>query len=149
MFPVIWRDDAADLYRVMEKAWDEVKGNVEVTEFYLTGYSLGGTNAAFVARLDEERKVFNFRKVLMVNPSVNLYNSVTRIEGLLDRIPGGPGRIGAYLNIMMAKLTDFYHRGDFVEINTDFLYAALRSKIFTEDEAGGLIGISFRSVWPE
>lgn len=142
--PGYLEEDAADLYHVMEKAWDEVKGNIEVTEFYLTGYSLGGTHAAFVARLDEERKVFNFRKVLMVNPSVNLFNSLTRIENLLDRIPGGPGRIGAYLNIMMAKLTDFYHRGDFVEINTDFLYAALRSKIFTEDEAGGLIGVSFR-----
>jgi len=58
-----------------------------VSEFYLGGYSLGGTQAAFVAKIDEERRIFNFRKVIMVNPVVNLYNSVTRIEGLLDKIP--------------------------------------------------------------
>lgn len=137
-------EDAVDLYRVMEKAWSAVKKKVEVSEFHLSGYSLGGTHAAFVAKLDEERKVFNFRKVLMVNPAVNLYNSVIKIEGLLDRIPGGRRKIGAYLNLMMARLTDFYRTGDFTEINTEFLYAAYKAGIFTEDETGGLIGVSFR-----
>ena len=83
-------DDAVDLYRVMEQIWSQVKGRIEVSDFLLAGYSLGGTEAAFVAKLDEERKVFDFRRVLMLNPAVNLYNSVSRIEGLLDRIPGGP-----------------------------------------------------------
>ena len=41
--------DAEDLYRVMEMAWEQVKGRIKVSEFYLTGYSLGGSEAAFVA----------------------------------------------------------------------------------------------------
>jgi len=137
-------EEAVDLYRAMEKAWNRVKRDVDISEFYLTGYSLGGTHAAFVAKLDEERKVFNFRKVLLVNPAVNLYKSIVKIENLLDRIPGGRRKIGAYLNLMMAKLTDFYRTGDFTEINTEFLYAAYKSGIFTEDESGALIGVSFR-----
>ena len=137
-------EDAADLYRAMENAWSKVKGNIEVSEFYLSGYSLGGTHAAFVARLDEERKCFNFRKVLMVNPAVNLYNSVTRIEALLDRIPGGPRKIGGYFNTMLAKFTEFYRKGDFIDLNGEFLYAVFRSKLFSHDESGGLIGLSFR-----
>ena len=137
-------EDAADLYQAMENAWSKVKGDVEVSEFYLCGYSLGGTHAAFVAKLDEERKRFNFRKVLMVNPAVNLYNSVTKIEGLLDRISGGPRKIGAYFNKMLAKFTEFYRKGDFIDINDDFLYAVYKSKLFSHDESGGLIGLSFR-----
>jgi pimeloyl-ACP methyl ester carboxylesterase len=137
-------DDAADLYRVMEIAWNTVKKDVEATQFHLAGYSLGGTQAAFVAKLDGERRVFNFRKVLLLNPAVNVYNSVLKIEGLLDRIPGGRRKIGAYLNSMMARLTDFWRSGDFTEINTEFLYAAYKSGIFTEDESGGIIGVSFR-----
>ena len=40
-----------------------------------------------MAKLDEERKTFNFHKVLMINPAVSLFNSVSRIDGLLDRDP--------------------------------------------------------------
>ncbi|MGP8003809.1 MAG: alpha/beta hydrolase family protein [Smithella sp.] len=137
-------EDAADLYRVMESAWNKVKGDIEVSDFYLCGYSLGGTQAAFVAKLDEERKIFNFRKVLMVNPAVNLYNSVMRIEGLLDKIPGGPRKIGAYFNSMMAKFTEFYRRGDFIDFNDEVLYAVYKSKLFSHVEDGGLIGLSYR-----
>jgi pimeloyl-ACP methyl ester carboxylesterase len=137
-------EDAEDIYRVMEMAWNRVKGDIKVSEFHLAGYSLGGTQAAFVAKLDAEKKVFRFRKVLLVNPAVNLYNSVMRIEGLLDRIPGGPRRIGAYFNRMMAKFTDFYRQGDYVDFNEDLLYAVFKNKLFTRDESGGLIGLSFR-----
>jgi len=137
-------DDADDLYRVMEQIWGQSKGRIEVTDFSLAGYSLGGTEAAFIARLDEERKVFGFRKVLMLNPAVSLYNSVSRIEGLLDRIPGGPRRIGAFYNRVMAKSTDFYRKGDFVAIDDDFLFAAYQAQILNRDEAGGMIAVSFR-----
>jgi hypothetical protein len=137
-------EDAADLYRVMENAWSKVKGDIEVSDFYLGGYSLGGTHAAFVAKLDEERRIFNFRKVLMVNPAVNLYNSTKRIEELLDKIPGGPKKIGAYFNNMLAKFTEFYRRGDFIDFNDELLYAVYKSKLFSHAEDGGLIGLSFR-----
>ena len=40
-------EDAEDLYRVMERIWDTLENKIEVTHFYVTGYSLGGFNAAF------------------------------------------------------------------------------------------------------
>jgi pimeloyl-ACP methyl ester carboxylesterase len=137
-------DDAVDLYRVMEKIWDQSKRSIEVSDFFLAGYSLGGTEAAFVARLDDDRKVFDFRRVLLLNPAVSLYNSVSRIEGLLDRIPGGPRRLGAFYNSVMAKVTDFYHKGDFIAIDDDFLFAGYKAQLLNRDEAGGVIAVSFR-----
>jgi len=137
-------DDALDLYRVMEQIWNVSKGRIEVSDFFLAGYSLGGTEAAFVAKLDEERKVFAFRRVLMINPAVNLYNSVARIEGLLDGIPGGPRRVGAFFNRVMTKGTNFHRKGDFVGVDDDFLYAAYQAQLLNRNEAGGLIAVSFR-----
>ncbi|UFS71131.1 alpha/beta fold hydrolase [Geomonas sp. RF6] len=136
--------DASDLYRVMESAWKEVEGDVEASAFYLIGTSLGGVQAPFVARLDEERRIFNFRKVLMINPPVSLYNAVVRIDSLLNGVPEGPGREGAFFNRMLDKFTDFYSYGNFVAINDDFLYAVYQERLFSREEAGGLIAISFR-----
>jgi hypothetical protein len=137
-------DDAVDLYRVMEQIWNVSREHIEVSDFFLAGYSLGGTEAAFVAKLDEERKVFAFRRVLMLNPAVSLYNSVSRIEGLLDRIPGGPRRVGAFFNRVMTKSTNFYRKGAFVGIDDDFLFAAYQAQLLDRDEAGGIIAVSFR-----
>ncbi|KAB0663913.1 alpha/beta hydrolase [Oryzomonas japonica] len=137
-------EDAVDLYRVMETAWKRVKGDVEVTSFNLCGYSLGASESAFVAKLDEERLVFNFRKVLMINPPVSLYNSVTRIEDMLKQIPGGPKKQGYFFNRMLTKSSQFYRYGNFIAINEDFLYSIYAEKLFSTSETAGLIGLSYR-----
>lgn len=137
-------EDAADLYWAMENAWNKVKGDIEVDGFYLSGYSLGGTQAAFVAKLDEERKSFNFKKVLLINPAVNLYESVARIEGLLEKIPGGPRKGTAFFNRTMEKFVEIYKEGDYVELNGEFLYGAFKTGKFSQDEGGAMIGLVFR-----
>ena len=137
-------EDAGDLYRAMESAWDEVKGEIEVSDFNLCGYSLGGTQAAFVAKLDEERKIFNFRKVLMINPSVSLYSSITRIEGMLKQIPGGAKKEGIFFNSMLGKFGEYYRFGNFIGINDDFIYAIYQERLFSHEETGGLIGLAYR-----
>lgn len=137
-------EDAADLYWVMESVWNKVKGDIEVSDFYVGGYSLGGTQAAFVAKLDEERKSFNFSKVLMINPAVSLYESVKRIEGTLDKIPGGPANGAKFMNSLLNKFTEFYRHGKHVNFNENFLYDLATSGTISQEEAGGIIGVSFR-----
>jgi hypothetical protein len=137
-------EDAADLYWAMEIAWQKVRGDIEVSDFYVGGYSLGGTQAAFVAKLDEEKKSFNFRKVLMINPAVNLYDSVSRIEATLEKIPGGPKKVNAFFNSMMKTFLTIYEEGDYVEFNGEFLYGVYKSGKLTPEQGGGLVGIAFR-----
>jgi hypothetical protein len=136
-------EDSLDLHRVMEAAWKQVKGEIEVTSFHLAGYSLGGIQAAFVAKLDEERQIFNFRKVLMINPPVSLYNSMSRIEELLKHIPGGSRKQGTFFNRMLSKFSQFYRYGNFVSINDEFLYSIYTEKLFSHEETAGLIGLTY------
>jgi hypothetical protein len=137
-------EDAADLYRAMEVAWKEVAGDIEVSSFYLGGFSLGAIQSAFVAKLDEERKVFNFQKVLMINPPVSLYSSMSRIEELLKQIPGGGKKQGVFFNRMLSKFSQYYRYGKFVAINDDFLYSIYTERLFSQAETAGLIGLTFR-----
>jgi hypothetical protein len=83
-------EDSQDLYRVMRLAWLQIREEAEVTDFHVTGYSLGAAQAAFVSRLDDEQGDFQFRKVLMINPPVSLYNSTSILDEMLENnIPGG------------------------------------------------------------
>ena len=137
-------EDAQDLYRAMESAWNEVKGEIEVSDFNLCGYSMGGGQAAFISKLDEERGVFKFRKVLLINPVVNLYNSIMRFEDLLKKIPGGGKKQGVFFNKMLDRFTNYYHYGNFVALNDDFIYSVYEEKLFSKEETAGLIGLAQR-----
>jgi hypothetical protein len=137
--------DTEDLYRVMELAYQKVAGRLDVSEFYLTGYSLGASQSAFLARLDEERKVFNFQKVLMINPAVSLFNSVNIIDGMLENTIGSePGAFNSYLGRAIRGVATAFERDEPLDFNEDFLYRVYKKKIPTEAKLESLIGFSFR-----
>jgi predicted alpha/beta-fold hydrolase len=139
--------DSADLYRVMELIHEQISDRVNVSEFYVTGYSLGGAQAAFVAKLDEERQAFNFKKVLMINPPVSLFNSVAILDRMLEEnIPGGLNNFNAFFDDLMDQFAKVYTELENVNFNDDFLY-----RIYEDHEndidlsrVAALIGMSFR-----
>ncbi|MRR33597.1 alpha/beta hydrolase [bacterium] len=138
-------DDARDLYRVMELAYEKVRGTIEVSDFALTGYSLGAFNAAFVARLDEEQKRFNFRKVLLINPPVSLYDSVATLDRLLvENVPGGMQNFDQWFRNVLAKLADVTQEMGHTELSGDFLYNAYKRLPLSEENLAALIGLTFR-----
>jgi len=139
-------DDSKDLYQAMELLMKQVADDVEVSDYYVTGYSLGGAQAAFLSKLDEERKVFNFKKVLMINPPVSLYNSVMILDGMLaDNLPGGPDKFDAFVDRLMVAFTEVYTTQDRVEFNDEFLYTVYKARPPKDEEPlAALIGVSFR-----
>jgi hypothetical protein len=142
-------EDAKDLYRVMTMAWEQVKGRIKVSEFYLTGYSLGASEAAFVAKLDEEKRVFNFKKVLMINPSVSLYTSAKILDGMLLRaLPGGPATFDAWFKERFRKFAETYKIMGQKDLAHDFLYEAYetiyKTKPPKQEDMAGMIGTVFR-----
>jgi len=138
-------DDAKDLYKVMEASYEQVKDKIEVTDFFMTGYSLGGFNAAFIAKLDEERRIFNFKKVLVLCPPVSLYNSVNILDAMLDdHVPMDAAGIGAHMDRVIGNLAAVYMENQHVEFVGDFLYTAYQQLTPDEEALKGLIGLAFR-----
>ncbi|HEB26978.1 MAG TPA: alpha/beta hydrolase [Porticoccus sp.] len=139
--------DSADLYQVMRLIEEQISDNVDVTEFYITGYSLGGAQAAFVAKLDEEHKVFNFKKVLMINPPVSLFNSVSILDRMLEEnIPGGADNFNAFFADLMEDFTKVYIELENLDFNDDFLYRVYKyeQEQINLSRVAATIGISFR-----
>lgn len=144
--PGLLEEDSADLYNVMKAVWQKLQGKMNVTEFYLTGYSLGAAQSAFIARIDEREKAFNFKKVLMINPPVSLYNSVMILDTLLaESIPGGVDNFNQFYQKVVKAFGETYAHGDRVEFNDQFLYETYRYKQpQSDDPLEALIGMSFR-----
>ncbi|WP_354623342.1 hypothetical protein [Psychromonas sp. MME2] len=137
-------EDAKDLYRVMEAIWSQAKQDIKVSDFYLTGYSLGGFNSAFVSKLDEERRIFNFRKVLLINPPVSLYNSISLLDRMSQNIPGGPDNFNKFFEGLLQEIGHVYKKNDGVEMDSEFLFQAYKAVDPTNEELAALIGVSFR-----
>jgi predicted alpha/beta-fold hydrolase len=141
--PGLITEDAADLHRVMQLAYDQVKDEIEVTSFHLTGYSLGAAQAAFVAKLDETEQAFGFERVLMINPPVSLYNSALILDRMLDE--NTPQGVGMFFNRMLAVFAEvFVQEEDTVSLNGDFLYTVYRRRRPSDESLQAAIGISFR-----
>ena len=141
--------DAADLYRVMTMAWEQVKDRIKVSEFYLTGYSLGASEAAFVAKLDEEKRVFNFKKVLMINPAVSLYSSAKILDQMILRaLPGGLKDFNGWLNRMLGRFAEVYKEMGYVDLGHDWLYDIYKTINKTQspkqENLATMIGFAFR-----
>ena len=136
--------DSRDLYRAMQVAYAAVADSIEVSEFYVTGYSLGGAQAAFVSYIDETEGVFDFQKVLMINPPVSLYNSVDILDHMIEAIPGGPENFGQFFENLMRRFADIYSREDFLDFSDDFLYQIFKADAPSDEALQAVIGISFR-----
>jgi hypothetical protein len=134
--------DAEDLYRVMEMIWAKLDDKIDATSFNLTGYSLGAFNSAYLAKLDEERKSFNFRKVLLINPPVSLYNSISLLDRMIQNIPGGEDNFNLFFDKLVAGFSKIYKQSD--DIGGDFLYQAYKAMDLKNEELAALIGTSFR-----
>jgi len=135
--------DAEDIYRVFEMIWGELGKEIDVTSFNVTGYSLGGFNAAYVSKLDEERKTFNFKHVLLINPPVSLYNSISLLDRMTQNIPGGVDNFDTFVNKLIHAYTTTY-KESFDAGGDDFLYKAYKALHLENEQLAALIGTSFR-----
>jgi len=137
-------EDAKDLYRAMI-AIREQQESLKITEFYLTGYSLGGLNSAFVSHLDEQERVFNFKRVLLINPPVNLYTSVSNLQLLVQSEVPAVRNQGSFFESLLGKLTHYFQDKGHIQMDDALLYDFQESKErLSNEEMAMLIGSSFR-----
>ncbi|WP_338988756.1 serine/threonine protein kinase [Fusobacterium animalis] len=142
--PGLLLEDNKDIYKAMKLAYNKIKDQVEVTDFYIMGYSLGGSNAAVLSYIDEKEKVFNFKRVFMVNPPVNLYNSAVKLDKYLDDYTGGKTEdIEKLLNTTLAKVKGGL-TSEYANIGADTIYNIVKGDILSDAEKKAYIGLAFR-----
>ena len=136
--------DNEDIYKAMKLAYDKIKDQVEVTDFYIMGYSLGGTNAAVLSYIDEKEKAFNFKRVFMVNPPVELYDSAVKLDKYLDDYTGGKSAgIERLLNTTLARVKGGL-TSEYANIGADTIYEIVKGDILSDTEKKAYIGLAFR-----
>ena len=142
--PGISTEDAEDMYRVMQGVRAQ-HPKLPVTEYYLTGYSLGALDAAFVSHLDETRRSFNFKRVLLLNPPVNLYTSISNLDRLVQTKVKGIDNSTTFYELVLGKLTRYFQEKGYVDINDALLYDFQNSgEQLSDEQMAMLIGAAFR-----
>lgn len=142
--PGLSRQDAEDLYRVM-MAVRAQHPKLAVSDYHLTGYSLGALNAAFVSELDERLRSFNFKRVLLLNPPVNLYTSVTNLDRLVQTRVKGIDDGTTYFELVLGKLSRYFEEKGHIDLNEALLYDFQQSgQKLSNEQLAMLIGSSFR-----
>lgn len=142
--PGFTSDDADDLYRVMQAVRAQ-HPKLAISAFHLTGYSLGALQAAFVSHLDETRRALNFKRVLLLNPPVNLYTSISNLDRLVQTRVEGIDDTTTFYELMLGKLTRYFQRKGHIDLNDAMLYDFQESKEQLSDEQMAmLIGAVFR-----
>ena len=142
--PGISQYDAEDLYHVMQAVRAQ-QAKLPGTDYYLAGYSLGALDAAFVSHLDETRKSFNFKKVLMLNPPVNLFTSISNLDKLVQTEVKGINNSTTFYELVLGKLTRYFQDKGRVDLNAALVYDLQNSKErLTNEQMAMLIGTVFR-----
>ncbi|WP_051249677.1 hypothetical protein [Maridesulfovibrio zosterae] len=137
-------NDVKDLYRVMKWIKAELEQDHKIKSFNVTGYSLGAMHSAFISKLDEERKDFCFRRVLLINPPVSLYNSALRFDSWLSPENLGTKTPRQVIDELIKAFSELYVHSNIVDLDDNFLYALSRHNKFAEMDLKAIIAASFR-----
>ncbi len=141
--------DARDLHRALRQALAEVRSRIAISndDISLVGYSLGGWHAAFVGWLDETaaEEPIGFRRVLLINPPVNLYSSSKVIDSFIDKIPGGISGLPVFFEEVFKTLSSLYTASAGPsDLTGDYLYRAYLKLRPSREVLAALIGLVFR-----
>lgn len=145
--PGLGPSDARDLHTAMSVAVAHARDTKElaITEYRLAGFSLGALNAAFVAHLDEDLNQFNFTRTLLLNPPVDLYASIRRLDSLARTQIQGVTSADSFFEHIFQKLARYYEERTDADIESGLFYGIQRSdNALTEPELAMLIGAVFR-----
>ncbi len=138
------RIDAYDLYTKMVtiKGALQSKG-VRVSHWGLSGYSFGALVSAFMARIDDREKYFNFSKVVLVNPPVDLLYSMQQLDQYYSEFASQSGGEKAKLALRYAQYRSAMSKGSFAP---DRHLQTIRKVGLRRQDLRALVGKAFRDT---
>ena len=139
--------DGRDMYRTLQEIVRRLPRRVKITDIDVLGYSLGGMNAAVVKAIDAQEGKLGIHRAVMINPPVNLFASVGRIDKLFAQSIGtDDAALERLYRRLYAQIANLYRASDRVEIDENFLLAAAASALKTDAEFSAAIALTFRTA---
>lgn len=137
--------DGQDLYAAMQRVVAHLPKKPIITEIDVLGYSLGGTNAGVVKFLDAREHKLHIHRAVMIEPPVNLFDSVGRLDRLFA-LSIGSGDVGVerLYQQLYAQLANLYRASDRVHIDENFLLSAAAAVLTTDAQFSAAIALTFR-----
>ena len=145
--PGLGQQDARDLHSAMSQAAEHARKtkDLQISEYRMTGFSLGALNAAFVADLDQNLQQFNFTRTLLLNPPVDLYASIRRLDALARTQVDGVSSGDSFYEHIFQKLVRYFEQSGGIDIESGLFYGIQSSdSALTDAELATLIGAVFR-----
>jgi hypothetical protein len=137
--------DGRDLYAAMQQIVAHLPRRVRITDVDVLGYSLGGANAAIVKSIAEQGGTLKIHRAVMINPPVNLFSSIGRLDELFAlSIGSGDEGVERLYRRLYAELANLYRASDRVQIDEDFILGAAATALKTDAEYSAAIALSFR-----
>jgi hypothetical protein len=143
--------DVRDLYEVMKRIRSDLEDELEISTFFLTGYSLGASQSAFLGELDQRERSFEFERILLINPAVSLLTSVEILDGLFEAgLPDGPASAEQLMTRLLGEISRYAREQRGAVLDSELLYRIAERRIAEgrgppERRAlQGLIGAAFR-----
>lgn len=137
--------DVDDLYAVLQDLRERLAGQLQISTVDLVGFSLGGTQAGLLAARDAQEHRLGLHRVVLVNPAVSLWNSVSRLDALLeDNIPGGLAHFDVFVDDIFERFAAVYSSSEDVTFDAEFVFHTLGRGRQVSDAIGALIGAAFR-----
>jgi predicted alpha/beta-fold hydrolase len=138
--------DSNEIYDIMELALKKVKDKIQYKETYVTGFSLGGTVALVLGEIDSRKKHFDFKRIVAVNPTVNLYESAKILDDLLDDNLKNEEELDQLLQKIILGIMQYSQKSGKMKIDEAAIYSLFKQLNMDEEELKILIGIAFRFV---
>jgi hypothetical protein len=142
--PGLLTADAQDVYRLMALIRGHLEDEIVITGYDLVGYSLGATQAAFVAMVDDERRSFGFERVLLINPPVSLYRSARVLDQLFEEHVPSIAAFNGLFNQLMREFSEFYSPTEPMLLSDDLVYEIYKRRPPPDSTLQALIGAAFR-----
>ena len=138
--------DSEEIYQIMRLAIKKIGSKIKYKETYVTGYSLGGTIALKIGEIDSRKNDFKFKRVLAINPTVNLYDSAKILDDLLDDNIQNEEELERLLEKIIFGLMTFTQKNGKVKMDESAIYSLFKKLNMEEDELKVLIGLAFRFI---
>lgn len=137
--------DAGEYYELLKRVAEHLKREhrLGITGYSVAGYSFGGLLTGFLARLDGERRAFDFERAVVINPAIDIRHAIQVVDGFFA---SGHSILESRKSKLLSSMVDGVIRLRNRPLTDDLVRWAVDQWAFSDDEMKWMIGRSFRGA---